>query len=80
MAVSGPFFSMSGKLTIISYHSNIYLLKVLFCFRAEAIYLKLSKSHYVSNSARRILDLPLVTEQDLAIQAKALQQQQMQVM
>ena len=38
-----------------------------FCllFRAEAIYEKLSRSMYVSNAARRVLKLPLITEQDL---------------
>ena len=34
-------------------------------YRAEAIYEKLSKSIYVSNAARRVLKLPLITEQDL---------------
>ena len=37
----------------------------LFLFRAEAIHEKLSKSIYVSNAARRVLKLPLITEQDL---------------
>ena len=39
---------------------------ILLYFRAEAIYLRLSKSPYVSNAARRVLNLPLITEQDLS--------------
>ena len=38
---------------------------IIFIFRAEAIYQRLSKSPYVSNAARRVLSLPLITEQDL---------------
>ena len=46
---------------------------ILLYFRAEAIYLRLSKSPYVSNAARRVLNLPLITEQDLS-QRNILQQ------
>jgi len=46
-------------------NSNISISAVL--ARAEAIYEKLSKSIYVSNAARRVLKLPLITEQDLRI-------------
>jgi hypothetical protein len=52
-------------------NSNISVTEVL--SRAEAIYLRLSKSPYVSNAARRVLNLPLITEQDLS-QRNILQQ------
>eukprot|EP00093_Oithona_nana_P006165 06165.XXX_166349_168505_1 [CDS] Oithona nana genome sequencing. len=44
-------------------NSNVSISAVL--ARAEAIYEKLSRSMYVSNAARRVLKLPLITEQDL---------------
>ena len=34
-------------------------------FRAESIYRQLAKSPYVSNAARRVLHLPLITENHL---------------
>jgi len=46
-------------------NSNISVTDVL--SRAEAIYLRLSKSPYVSNGARRVLNLPLITEHDLSL-------------
>lgn len=52
-------------------NSNISVTEVL--SRAEAIYLRLSKSPYVSNAARRVLNLPLITEQVLS-QRNILQQ------
>ena len=53
---------------LISQHLVILpsLTHCLHYFRAEAIYLRLSKSPYVSNAARRVLNLPLITEQDLS--------------
>jgi len=45
-------------------NSNISITDVL--SRAEAIYQRLSTSPYVSNAARRVLNLPLITEQDLS--------------
>merc|ERR1712038_359499 len=45
-------------------NSNISITEVL--SRAEAIYQRLSTSPYVSNAARRVLNLPLITEQDLS--------------
>ena len=55
------------------YSSILLYLSILLYFRAEAIYLRLSKSPYVSNAARRVLNLPLITEQDLS-QRNILQQ------
>lgn len=44
-------------------NSNISVSSVL--SRAEAIYERLCKSPYVSNAARRVLNIPLLTESDL---------------
>lgn len=43
-------------------NTDVYLF--LF-FRAESIYRQLAKSPYVSNAARRVLHLPLITENHL---------------
>jgi hypothetical protein len=52
------------------YHAHVLDSNITFfvnlCFRAESIYRRLSKSPYVSNAARRVLNLPLITEQDLS--------------
>ena len=56
-----------------TFYSIFPVTSILLYFRAEAIYLRLSKSPYVSNAARRVLNLPLITEQDLS-QRNILQQ------
>ena len=40
-------------------------------FRAEAIYKQMAKSPYVSNAARRVLNLPLITENQLKSASQA---------